>query len=41
MDLDTLLVEECYFMVMLIQAGLGAQWIERVLPYTVLSWVQL
>jgi hypothetical protein len=31
MDLDALLAEECYFMVMLIQTGLGAQWTGRVL----------
>lgn len=41
MDLDTLPVEECCFMVMLIQTGLGAQWTERVLLDTVLAWVQL
>jgi hypothetical protein len=41
MELDTLPVEESCFMVMLIQTRLGAQWIGRVLPDTVLAWVQL
>jgi hypothetical protein len=41
MDLDTLPVEECCFMVMLIQTRFGAHWIGRVLPDIFLAWVQV
>jgi hypothetical protein len=41
MDLDTLPVAECCFMVMLIQTRMGAQWTRRVLLDTILAWVQL